>query len=233
MTLKIGSPLFISVLVFLLGFQTQSAAKTWEDDFNDGNLNGWTNQTPDNEGYTTTWEVQNGRLHGHLIRKPAFGARIHHYGFLEFTSFPLKAPKLNVRIHLLTGDAKLLLGRPRLDRPTSVEGYLFRRFDVSHWSIVRSGGGFHVLEVLRELDAPTGETEVRFDTGHFEVFVGGKTLNFIDETFPSIQLVGIVIGPSDSDIHVQLDDFGISAPGELSITARKKLAIAWGRIKNP
>jgi hypothetical protein len=89
------------------------------------------------------------------------------------------------------------------------------------------------------VDAPLEQIKVVFDSGRFQVFSEYELLmEFIDEQFPEISVVGILAGPTDGSDSDILDNFHVSGPdipdgsGDgMAVTARDKFAITWGQVK--
>ena len=75
----IFSPNRIAVLICSLAIfclLTDTYARTWGDDFNDGNLDGWTEEHDPN----TTWQAKDGsfRCHGEVRASSTLGATYDH-----------------------------------------------------------------------------------------------------------------------------------------------------------
>ena len=97
--------LICSLMVFCL--LTDTYARTWGDDFNDGNLDGWAEEHDPN----TTWQVKDGVLD--VTAKSGLRELRRTYE-LEFTVFPIEAERLRVRFTILDeteGSIGLLIGK--------------------------------------------------------------------------------------------------------------------------
>ena len=172
------SPNLIAVLIcFLMVFclLTDTDARTWGDDFNDGELDGWTQKKWD----TSAWQAKDGVLD--VTAKSELRQLRATYA-IEFTAFPIEAKRLRVRFTILdenNGSIGLLIGK----QPDG--GGLWRR---SYKFMTRSIWAPIVLpdrspKIRYEINK-NQNIEVVFDRGHFRLLsMGVQILEFKDNNF--------------------------------------------------
>jgi hypothetical protein len=254
-------PLTLTLFVFCVFFvwpqPPGSVAGTWTDNFNDGNLDGWTRPSDSvkDKHWDAIWQSKDEVLdviiqpNGRPMPKDWENKKLNMtHDFLELTAFPISASKLTVEAIPFQGvGIGIALGNP----PTFFDGigtfYTFTRTDVWHMALFPNGEGFELpLNPPIKGDILFGEITVRpiippgqpmkvvFESGRFQVFSQGQLLvEFVDEDYPKIELVGIY-AQQHLDVHVsrkKLDDFLIFGPN-LAVSPRGKLATTWGDVKN-
>ena len=219
--------LICSLVIFCL--LTDTYARTWGDDFNDGNLDGWAEEHDPN----TTWQVKDGVLD--VTAKSGLRELRRTYE-LEFTVFPIEAERLRVRFTILDeteGSIGLLIGK----QPDF--GSLWRR------SYKFTTGGIWPPIVfpnrspnIRYEINKNQNIEIAFDKGHFRLLSMGKQiLEFKDDNFKTISLIAIAVVTGEGrNFHAVLDNFVISGPTipqgpPFPVDSGGKLAISWGQLK--
>ncbi len=230
----IFSPNRIAVLICSLAIfclLTDTHARTWGDDFNDGNLDGWTEEHDPN----TTWQAKDGILD--VTAKSELRDLRRTYD-LEFTAFPLEAERLRVRFTILDetgGSIGLLIGK----QPDV--GSLWRR---SYKFMTRLIWAPIVLpdrspKIRYEINK-NQNIEVVFDRGHFRLLsMSEQILEFKDNNFKTITLIALaVITGEGRGFHAVLDNFVISGPTipqgpPFPVHPSGKLAVSWGQLKRP
>ena len=252
-------PLTLLVLgVFFVWLQSPvSVAGTWRDNFNDRNLDGWTlpSDGVKDKHWDSIWKSKDGVLD--VIIQPNGRPMPKNWlekkwniarDFLELTAFPISASKLTVETTpFRDGDIGIALGNPS-PFPTRIGTfYTFTRTFVWHAILTLYGEGFELPfnppikgeilfgEIAVRPTIPLGQpVKVVFESGRFQVFSQGQLLvEFVDEDYPKIELVGIY-ARQPLDVHVsrkKLDDFLIFGPN-LAVRPRGKLATTWGDVKN-
>ena len=256
-TTRIPLTLFVLCVFFVWPQPPGSMAGTWTDNFNDGNLNGWTRPSDGvkDKHWDAIWQSKDEVLdviiqpNGRPMPKDWKHEVINiACDFLQLTAFPISASKLTVEATFFQGsDIGIALGSPSPfpDRIGSL--YVFTRAFVWNTTLFPNGEGvdlplnppikgeilFGAIEVL-PIIPPGQPMKVVFESGRFQVFSQGELLvEFVDEAYPKIELVGIY-AQQLLDVHISrktLDDFLISGPN-LAVRPRGKLATTWGDVKN-
>ncbi|RLE63918.1 MAG: hypothetical protein DRJ47_08815 [Thermoprotei archaeon] len=249
------------LFILVLNFSYFSIAGTWKDDFNDGNLNGWTHPADQvkDKTWSSVWKSENGVLDVTIHVEPHPPDRrdlCSINDFLQLTAFPISSSKLTVEVTIVggvqwTSSFGIALGIHPEGGPDIGQFYVFTRDRAFPSYLVPSG----VVNPLGREDLhrdyptiPFGQPmKITFESGRFRLFSQDTLLlQFVDEGYPKwakellnvqriekIELVGIYAKGFDDvgDFHGVMDDFMISGPN-LAVNARRKLATTWGNMKN-
>jgi len=232
-------------VVLILTLATAGYAGTWRDNFNDGELNGWTHVTKAaKDPWESTWESQENSLQTMLtvhFNNPRLGQVA---DFLQLTILPPREK------HTVTegisikkeggGSFGIAIGMllPPEDR-NFASVYLFSTTAI--WAIkFDKTGGFDLFAgqnpVIRH-KPQIDQMKIIFDAGRFQLFSGNQLIaDFKDETFETIDLLGLMAW-GFSGLHATIDDFVISGPrvpngtGDLRVSPKNRLATKWGSLK--
>jgi len=233
------------LFILVLNFSHFSNAGTWKDDFNDGMLDGWTRPSDKvkDKNWHSTWKSQDGVLDV-IIHSDSSNI-----DFLQLTAFPISSSSLTVEVTILleegsTDSFGMALGIPIEDGTYIGQFHTFTRTSSFGLSIAPDGR-FNLLDFgagdqKRYPCIPSGQCmKVVFESGIFRVFSQDTLLlEFVDENYPKIELVGIFAWSIRNEIHGVMDNFVISGPGipdgpPYAVHPKGKIAVAWGRLKRP
>ena len=231
MTAMKGS--IIGFALFLL--VTSTWAGTFTDNFDDGNMDGWTIHRPLGQG--GTWKIENGELVLQVIDGP-----------IEFTIGEPTWKDYTVSVKV-----KMTAHQPH-QRWVEAAGILTRWSSGlnSYVFLLGTGGLFGNFKGLgahyvKNSDVPQHyesspfdwklntwyELKVTAEGGQFKVYVDGKqVLSYVDATHPS---GAIGIGAAYAGTTAHFDDFSVTGddvPGTVAaVDPKAKLATTWAAVK--
>ena len=221
--------LLLSILIFAASNGVH--AGTWIENFNTDNLDRWTRREHQRE--RVTWQAQGGHLD---VQIQPFCNEVLELPLnytLEFTVFPIQVELLRVKITILSAhNAHLGLFIGRQPRSVFVSPMLRAYQFMDH--LILGPVEFEFRGEHRQVELNLKEIEVKFERGQFQLLSKGKQIvNFRNNAFELIDLVGIVVFPKNCHARANavMDNFLISGPN-LAVNAKGKLATTWGDVKN-
>ena len=227
--------IFISVLA-LYGWDQDTAAKTWVEDFNqEGHLKSWIIRDPKNR---STWQAKDGHLDV-WIEPLQHHAIIQRYA-LEFKAFPLKAEKLHVKMTILEShraSAGIFIGQGGVwGGKSDIYSRTYKFYQGSIWE----PPSFPPQLPKNPFAHASAEKEIEivFNKGDFQLLSEGKhIIDFHEPNLPTVDCLGIIAGTTEVPlVHLVLDDFTVSGPsipsrGSLNVDPGGKAAVLWGELK--
>jgi hypothetical protein len=203
-------------------------AKTWIEDFNDGNLDAWKNI----HTFGTTWQAEEGHLKA-LFELPVGPLIFRYKSSLEFTGFRLNAEQIRVKVSVLeTHNGKVGIFIGQYDNNGFVSRRTYKFFN--NWIL----GPIEFPDQQPDTKFDIKEIEIHFEKGHLQLLSEGKRiLEFDEPNLPTIDCVGIIIFTHQvRHASFQLDNFIISGPtvpahGTLDVRPKGKAAVLWGELK--
>ena len=209
-------------------------AKTWIEDFNQGDLKSWIKHDPNGR---TTWQAKGGHLdvwlepfHHQVLRGADYE--------LVFIGFPLKAEKLTVKVTILddqNASAGIFIGQ--FNDRGSISRRTYKFFQGGIWEPIEFAPQLPNNPFAFGQSAAKNEIKIVFNKGDFQVVSDGKhIIDFHEPNLPTVDCLGIIVHAIPPLGHVVLDDFIISGPsipsnGSMSVCPKDKATVLWGELK--
>jgi len=220
--------IMVGLTLFLL--VTSAWAGTFKDNFDDGNMNGWTEV-----GTGGTWKIENGEL---VIRifGGTFGFGIGESTWRDYTvGVRLKLVKhLADPLWIEVASLALRFAGFPLGYGVGLGTFGATPKQLQVWYISPQGQGYNVKSVPFEWNLDTWyDLKAVVEGDQFKYYVNDKLiLETTDNTFPTgyvgIGVVGISVIAHFDDFSVTGDDI----PDNLvAVSSKAKLATTWGQIK--
>lgn len=245
-------------VIFLLSALTIGSgyARTWRDDFDDIDLNGWERIVEENPWHAE-WEVSpftTGHLYAFIIGEPEL-KHVVTADFLHWNVHEFQLDKVTVvadeirysRNPMFSGELCLFLGK-RQPSPDFAEGYIFSpekttRMQFTEDGVYKKGEVKDDYALMFRLTIE--HLKVVFEAGKFQLWTQDLTQDFLikeffDDNIPMIDIVGLmsVFEPPGLWFDGTISTFsisGIGIPTNNSFDVQlgnTQLTTTWGKLKD-